>query len=396
MKDTWKILKLGVYIFALPLVATAAASAHQWMISSTTLAMVPAPAVVTNSSVTTINALRNHTITINEDGEVQGRVASINHKSKAAKGISDAAVYFIQDGKIVQKDYANEDGTFAVSGLKEGVYSFVAAGQFSFATCGVNVMKSEGIEKYLEVAAITPNIEEVRDLITADLPVAIRKEISRTVDLENVANVQGSNRVELEGDVLRGQIVSLFDEKLTGKTTAHLFRSNEKVDEFEISKDGTFEVANVKPGVHDIVVVGADGMAAVSFEAVAGIDEEVTDAYTSIQETLFSNFVVALAPQCDCGVASGCCGGGSDAIIYGDSPSGFLGNRLGRGIASGGCCGGAGNFAGFGGGALGGVGGRFGSLFGGGVGGRRLLLPLLAAGIAIPIAVGSSSPSAAN
>jgi len=342
MKNNLKIFKLGVYIFALPLVATAAASAHQWMTSSTILAM-PAPAVVTNSSVTTINALRNHTITINEDGEVQGRVASINHKSKAAKGISDAAIYFIQNGKIAQKDYVNEDGTFAVSGLNEGVYSFVAAGEFSFATCGVNVVKSEGAEKYLEVAAITPNVKEVRDLLTAELPKTIRQEVRSRIGEQSVANVQGSNRVELEGDLLRGQIVSLFDEKLTGMTKAHLFRSTEKIAEFEIGTDGTFEVSDIKPGVHDIVVIGADGMAAVSFEAVAGIDEESTDAYVALQDTLFSNFAVALAPQCDCGAATGCCGGGSDAIVYGDSPSSFLGNRLGRGISGGGCCGGAGN-----------------------------------------------------
>lgn len=392
MNDTLKFFKLGVYIFALPLIATAAASAHQWMTSSTTLAMMPAPAIVTNSSVTKINALRNHTVTINEDGDVQGRVASINHKSKEAQGVRDAAVYFIKDGKIAQKGYVNEDGTFAVAGLSEGVYSFVAAGEFSFAACGLNVEKSKGTEKYLEVAAITPNVKAIQELITAELPQTIRQEISRNLKTQNsVANVQGSNRVELEGDILRGQIVSLFDEKLTGKTKAHLFRANQKVAEFEIDTDGTFEVADVTPGVHDIVVIGSDGMAAVSFEAVASIDEEVTEAYASLQETLFSNFVVALAPQCDCGVASGCCGGVSDAIVYGDSsPSGFLGNRLGSGIASGGCCGAAGNFAGFGG--ISG-GGRFGSLFGGGVSGRRLLLPLLAAGIAIPIAVGSSSPS---
>ena len=401
MKNNWKIFKLGVYIFALPLVATAAASAHSWMTSSTTMLAMPAPAVVTNSSVTTINALRNHTITINEDGEVQGRVASINHKSKAAKGISDAAVYFIQDGKIAQKDYVNEDGTFAVSGLKEGVYSFVAAGEFSFATCGVNVVKTEGTEKYLEVAAITPNVKEVRDLITAELPKTIRQEVRSKLGDQSVANVQGSNRVELEGDVLRGQVVSLFNEKLTGKTKAHLYRSTEKIAEFEIESDGTFEVSDVQPGVHDIVVIGSDGMAAVSFEAVAGIDEESTDSYyTALQDTLFSNFAVALAPQCDCGAATGCCGGGSDAIIYGDSPSGFLGNRLGRGISGGGCCGGAGNFSGFGGGCCGGgigLGGRFGSLFGGGgIGGRRLLLPLLAAGIAIPLAIGDSSPTDVN
>lgn len=396
MKDTWKIFKLGVYVFALPLIATAAASAHQWMTSSATLAIVPPTPVVASASSMKINALRNHTITINEDGEVQGRVATINHKSRDAHGVSDATVYFVQNGKIVEKGYSNDDGTFVVNGLKEGIYSFVAAGEFSFATCGVNVVKSDDRQSYLEIAAIAPNVKAVRDIITNELPESIRSEVRRNFAKSDRAQVLGSNRVELEGDVLRGEVVSFVSDKIT-KTQAHLFRGAEKVNEFSINGDGTFEVEGVEPGVYDIVVTGDQGLAAVSFEAVSGIDEEITEAYTALQESLFSNFAVALAPQCDCGAVGGCCGGGSDAIVYGDSPVRLLGDRLGGGIAGGGCCGGAGNFSGFGGCCGGGLGSRFGggAAFGG-LGGRRLLLPLLAAGIAIPLAVSSSSPTDAN
>lgn len=397
MKETWNVLKLGVYVFALPLVATAAASAHQWMSSSAAIAIVPPPAVVNNSSATRINALRNHTVTINEDGEVQGRVSAISHKTKNARGISEAAVYFIQDGEIVLKSYTNDDGTFVIKGLEEGIYSFVSAGEFSFATCGVNLVKSDGnVENYLEVAAITPNVKAIQEIIESGLPESIKEELNRSFASIDVrpANVVGTNRVELDGDVLRGQIVSLFSNNVEN-TKAHLFRGNTKVKEFEVAANGSFEINSVTAGVYDIVAVGPHGLAAVSFEAVAEADES-SDAYTSLQgPALFSSFVVALAPQADGGCISGCCGGcGSNAIVYGDSPVGFLGDRLGGGIAGGGCCGAAGNFGGFGGG-IGGVGGRFGGLFGG-AGAGRLLLPAIAAGIAIPLATSSASETDVN
>lgn len=397
MKETWNVLKLGVYVIALPLVATAAASAHQWMTSNAAIAVVPPPAVVNNTSATRINALRNHTVTINEDGEVQGRVASISHKTKNARGISEAAVYFIQEGEVVKKSYTNDDGTFVIKGLEEGIYSFVSAGEFSFATCGVNLVKSDGsVENYLEVAAITPNVKAVQEIIENELPEEVKQDLRSLASIDvRPANVVGTNRVELDGDVLRGQVVSLLTNNVE-KTKAHLFKGINKVKEFNISDDGSFEVDGITAGVYDIVAVGPHGLAAVSFEAVSE-DDESLEAYTALQgPELFSSFIVALAPQIDGGCIGGCCGGcggGSDAIVYGDSPVGFLGNRLGGGIAGGGCCGGAGNFAGFGGGAA--AGGRFGGLFGGG-GVGRLLLPAIAAGIAIPLGTSSASESAPN
>ena len=398
MKNSWKLLKLGVYVFALPLVATAAASAHQWMTVNTAIATVPTiPVAVVSTAPARMTAVRNHTITLNEEGEVQGRVASINHKTKVPTGLSEVTVYFAQNGRVVQKAYTNEDGTFVAKGLTEGVYSFVAGNDVSFATCGVRVVKGDNEkENYIEIASISPNVEAVQELIKKAVPEMVRQDM--VAQRDGKVDVAGSNRVELDGDTLKGRIVSLTSDKLNSGTTAHLFKGNEKVSEFEISTDGTFEVAGVTPGVHDIVVIGKDGMAAVSFEAVGAVDEASKEAYTAMQDSVFSNFIVALAPQIDGGVIGGACdscGGVSDAVVYDSGPAPFIGNNLGGGIAGGGCCGSVGNFSNFGsccgGGGIGG--GRFAGLFGGR---GRLLIPALAAGIAIPLAVGSESPSTPN
>ena len=61
MKNKWKSIRLGAMLFALPIVATAAASANQWMIEN-------APIAVSSDIATTfdsINVKRNHTISLN-------------------------------------------------------------------------------------------------------------------------------------------------------------------------------------------------------------------------------------------------------------------------------------------------------------------------------------------
>ncbi len=378
MKESWNVLKLGVYIFTLPLVATAAASAHQWMTSSAVVAVAPAVPVASSSvaPVPRINAVRNHTITLNADGEVQGRVASINHKTKIPTGLANVKIYFYQNEKIAKKGFTNPDGTFLIKGLKEGVYSFVAASEWSFATCGVKVVAGEGnVESYIEIASISPNVEAVKQFIETEMPDSF-DEVAGDASMADANSVVGSNRVELDGDVLRGKILSLTEKDLNDGIKAHLMKANSMVTELAVQSDGTFEVSGIEPGVYDLVAVGKSGVAAVSFEAVGSIDETSAEAYTALQDNLFSNFIVALAPAPQFSGAFG----GSGAIVYGSSPAQFVGDNLGGSIAAGGACGTCGDFGGCCGGAAGGG-------FGVGGIGRWLLIPALAAGIAIPLAV---------
>ena len=79
MKNKWKSIRLGAMLFALPIVATAAASANQWMIEN-------APIVTSSDIATTfdsINVKRNHTIALNDSGNVEGRLATIESDSRA-------------------------------------------------------------------------------------------------------------------------------------------------------------------------------------------------------------------------------------------------------------------------------------------------------------------------
>jgi hypothetical protein len=256
------------------------------------------------------------------------------------------------------------------------VYSFVAASEWSLATCGVKVIAGEGnVESYIEIASITPNVEAVKQIIEDEMPDSFAEVAGDASSADN-SSVVGSNRVELDGDILRGKILSLTRKDLADGVKAHLLRANSVVTELDVKSDGTFEISGIDPGVYDLVAVGKSGVAAVSFEAVGSIDESSTEAYTALQDNLFSNFIVALAPAPQFSGAFG----GTGAVVYGSSPAQFVGDNLGGGIAAGGACGSCGDFGGCCGGA---AGGGFAT---GGIG-RWLLIPAIAAGIAIPLAV---------
>ena len=93
MKNKWKSIRLGAMLFALPVVATAAASANQWMIENAPIAVSSDVAATFDS----INVQRNHTISLNDSGNVEGRLATIESGSKA-NGLADLQVFLIQDG----------------------------------------------------------------------------------------------------------------------------------------------------------------------------------------------------------------------------------------------------------------------------------------------------------
>ena len=413
MKDVWKTFKLGLYVFALPLIATAAASAHQWITNNEPVSDISVPtSIVSASSVARISAIRNHTVTLNDKGEIQGRIATINPESTEAFGMTNMSVYFVRNGEVVEKTETNTDGSFVTQSVGEGIYSFIAAGQSGFSTFGVNVVKSDGdSHNYMEVAAISPNLKAVQEVIANNLPKNIVEEIS--ADLENVKSLKptefaGTNRVQLtESGLLNGRVVSLIKNNLEGMY-AHLLQGETKIAEVAIGPNGDFSVSDLKPGIYDLIAIGQDGIAAVSIEAVAHTEEK-DSTYTALQDIVYDSADVALSQPIDSGIIGGACtscGGGivdqgfvdnsivydSQPIEYSSSPIEYAGESVCGAVACGASCGGCGDFSGFtSSGCCGGSRGfgGFGGILGGG--GRRLGLLGAILGITIPLALSGDS-----
>lgn len=418
--------QLGLMLVALPFVATAAASAHQWISSTTPIA---SPESVTATSV---SADRIHNITLNSTGGIEGRITSL--KDAEGDGLANLKVYFVRNGKIAKETVTDASGTFRIDNVVEGAYSFVATGKSGFAAYGVNVVANDGSSSVnaMEAAAVSPRFDVVKNILENNLPQQIAAEI-----LEGSSNITdelvGSNRIKLQNGNLVGNIVPLFgDISSVEGTQVHIIQNDEQIARVQADVNGDFSVADLEPGVYDFVAAGPTGIAAVSFQAVGAdeIAESVVDSdeipvaiepAAAAAALPFQDIVSADIPMMDtaasslnvcttCSNDAGFVGqqvdyAGSDVSYTGydaGSPIQYASESVSCGGACGASCGSAGDFSGFSscnscaGGARGGIGG--GRLFGGGrLGGatglRRLALLGGIAGAVVAIASSESDAS---
>ena len=422
MKNKWKSIRLGAMLFALPIVATAAASANQWMIEN-------APIAVSSDIATTfdsINVKRNHTISLNDSGNVEGRLATIESGSKA-NGLSGLQVFLIQDGKVQSESTTDADGLFSLAAVDTGVYSFVATGENGFAAYGVRVVENTGDASLnlIEAAAVSPQTAVVKQLLDGQLPAKVASAVLENATVSEVAsNVIGSNKVILKNGTLVGNVIPMLGEvSAVDGTSVYIIKDNQQVAEAVTNAAGNFSVSDLDPGVYDFVAAGPTGFAAVSFEAVpeqlqtaavAADTDEIPVALVSYQDYGFDDAAgsldVCTTCQGDGGfVSDQFIGGGEeivyggDEIVYGDSsPIEYAGESVGCGCASGGCCGAAENFSSFnscnscnqccGGGGGGLFGGRGGLLAGASNLRRLALLGGIATAIAVSVGDDDSSP----
>ena len=398
MKDIWKTIRLGVYVFALPLVATAAASAHQWMTDTNPVQVVDLPVATTVSDGEVINSMRQHTITADKDGIVRGRLISIDQTSLAAIGLGELKVYFARNGKIASETATTSDGSFEIEGLETGAYSFIAAGESGFAAYGINVVTGdEGAEPtMLEVAAVSPKFTAVREILKNRVPKSVADEIVALADAndENPTPIKlkGANRVRIVDGNLVGNIVPIWGQnEMVAGTYVHIVKNDKQIAFAQVDESGHFKIPDIAPGVYDFVAAGPAGFAAVGFEAIeepvaAAADSEVIE--TSIPESVVEvdaavmdaaqdvvadagyvdpSYSVGYADSFDVALTSP-----QDGYYVGDSVDNYsqgysspsieyAGQAVGVGGACGSSCGGCGDSSGYGnccgGGGAGGVGG---------------------------------------
>ncbi|WP_157665034.1 carboxypeptidase-like regulatory domain-containing protein [Mariniblastus fucicola] len=414
--------QLGLMLVALPFVATAAASAHQWISSATPIA---AP-----EAVTAVNASadRLHNITLNSNGGIEGRITSL--KNSEGEGLADLKVYFVRNGKIAKEAVTDASGTFRIDNVADGAYSFVATGQNGFAAYGVNVVANNGSSKVnaMEAAAVSPRFAVVKEILENNLPQQIAAEI-----LDGASNITdqlvGANRIKLQNGSLVGNIVPLFGEiSAVEGTQVHIIQNDKQVARVQTDVNGDFSVADLEPGVYDFVAAGPTGIAAVSFQA---IDEEGEIAAESVIDSdeipvaiepaaaaaalPFQDVVSADIPMEAASSLNVCTTCSNDAGFVGQqvsyagqevvydggydagAPIQYASEAVSCGGACGASCGSAGDFSGFSScNSCGGAGG--GRLFGGGSTGlRRLALLGGIAGAVIAIASDDdASPNSPN
>jgi len=381
MKDLLGILRLCAYLFALPLIATAAASAHQW--GADNAPMVAAEQVTgidaASTSVAVQPMLQDHVVRKNEAGEVIGQVAIYN-PSQLRTGLRNLTIYFVQDGKIVEETRTDRDGGFKVGGLKDGTYSLIAAGDNGFAVVGLDVITDGQVDSgVFEITAATPEFNTIKNALAEFAAHDVTQAVDSNESPGKIKNdVAASSRVWLTKDgQLNGRVISL-NQVLTGATSVVLIKDDKTVASVTAGKDGSFQVNDLEPGVYDVIATGPNGVSVVSVQAVP--EGAVNGVYTSLK----TFHAAAIAPTADLVLAD--VGdstivkksidfytqveSGADEVSYESSPSAVVANEMCMATACG-CCGGAGG--------------------GGGGGGSGLGALAMVAAVAIPLGVTNSS-----
>ena len=363
MNKCWKTTKFGLVLFALPLVATAAASAHL-QLAQTSPITIESEVVAIEQQTEAIGLDRVHTVALNRSGGVDGRIVSLDENSKA-DGLSQLNVRFVKDGEIIGQGTTDSDGVFSVQDIPEGVYSFVATGDNGFAAYSVRVV-SDAVGKYDDVmeAVAVSNVASVKSIIGEPAQsTAIPSSDEKVAMDEN-----GANRVVLKNGVLTGRVLLPKTGKVEN-TQVHILSNGISIATVEADENGEFQVPDMKPGVYAFVAVGPQVMAAVAFEAVdferqvktlkgsasyvsTTIQEEeivytdVLNVYTAYRQDVVD---VAAEPM-------------GESVVDDSMPIEYAGESLSYGGACGSCgesacspCGGA-AYGGGGGGGAGGIG----------------------------------------
>ncbi len=364
MKNTFGYARFAFYVLALPLLATAAVSAHQFLLDNTPI-KTTGPAVVAGAVSGLTGSFRNHTLNVDADGTVKGRVSVVN-RDNSVTGLSSLRVCLIQDGQVAHVVDTNSFGQFEFSGVEQGVYSFVATGKDGFAACGVKVARGEGANT-MEVAVVNPDFKQVKEIFDATAPA---NETLTSAAAAQPTRVEGNNRVATNGGNLVGKLFDFVSGSVSDETKAYLIRNNQRIAEAAVDAFGQFTFAGDEPGVYEFVAAGPTGFAAVSFEAVADNAQDPQPADVVVEGSVVEEgVVVAPAQQLDVpmtaagdhvvvneqlvGACDACTGGTPVVDPY---AANAMGADMACGAAAGGCCGAAGNWGGYGGGG-GGFGG---------------------------------------
>ena len=264
MNELWKTLRLAAYIVALPLVATAAVSAYQWT--------SPGDQSVNGNNVsatisTVVSVGRSHSIMLDKNNQLNGRIWSTDSDYKSHFNPPNMTVMLYRAGKVVAQTTTDENGQFALSNVKPGIYSFVARGKDQFSTYAIRVESNDGSDakSIFESITVMNRLTRISQAISSKTKPAESATVNDRVDL----SIRSGNRIELdEQNNLVGSLVATIKTSDLSANSVSLMRNGETIAEAKPAADGSFVFPNVQPGFYDFVTTGQNGAAAIGLEAV--------------------------------------------------------------------------------------------------------------------------------
>ncbi|MGI9516253.1 MAG: carboxypeptidase-like regulatory domain-containing protein, partial [Pirellulaceae bacterium] len=297
MNELLKTLRLGFYVCALPLVATAIASAHSWInVDDDSLAtqldqieeiqVVPAGV---GEVIADVNPHVKHNLRIDQSGGVSGQI--LTRGGSDIYGTPDLNVTLNYRGNAVASATTDQSGQFRFENVSAGAYTFIASSPTSITTFGVYVYADEALqpasnEIQLNVAAAGSNVTGVRNLLNSEVQAVAYTYTPNEAELPVIDEVMQVDRNEdgsLSGRVVPLQwLESQTRFNLTGNYV-YLFDASGMAAQVPVDANGNYRIENVNPGIYDFVSFGPHGAAAMSIqvtglESIAGNSADVTFA----------------------------------------------------------------------------------------------------------------------
>lgn len=394
---------LGVAIVASSLASQANAQVNfQLTDQEPTLATI-------RSAISPISAQAKETVhryALDQAGNLTGQVTVTGDKP------NDLGVYAMQNNVVVHQAKTNSMGEFTIATIKPGRYSLVIAGRNQLAAQGIMIEQNatQAARDFIQISTIPTAYKGVQDLVATALPQQISTNLGQAEGgmqqvSATLSDAPIAQQVQIINGNIKGQIVSLINEKNIAGTTVHLLQNSKPVAQVEVNDEGMFTIPDAEAGIYDLVATADAGMAAMRIEAISNDNPMKMVSFTQPIATQLS---VPLAEDCPCNQAQSVVQ--SDPIPSNEpiameaasqSPVEYASESIGCGGSCGGCCGATGNFAGSTGRVLGVRGGGAGGFLGGGGGfagssGLGRLLTLASLGGAITALADNDDEPASN
>lgn len=261
MKELFSVLRLAVYVLALPLTITAAASAHQWINASTR-----GEATASETA---------HVIRLTDNGMLRGVVNTYGSAGKASAG--NAVVSLMKGTQVVSRVNAGIDGAFSFSNVEPGRYAFVSASKDSIAAFGIQVVAADSETGDSALRAFAAP----RNSMVDEFASAAGKGVAAAV---GTSEVYGSTEsVDLVDGIFHGKISAL--NGAVADNTISLVSGSEVVAEGTTDAQGAIEFSGVEPGFYTVIARGAGGFATMAVQ--------VNDpAAVAPAETVYTSLIV--------------------------------------------------------------------------------------------------------
>jgi len=285
-------------------------------------------------------SLRAHWITPDADGNIDGRISSLDAETAEASPIGFLTVTLMEKGRQISKAKTDEEGRFALKEVEPGVYTLLAFGKSGFLAYGVHVLPRleeldldeelnaepdgvEGIdldvrnsldrtplsvkqrqamyvshfnlpvnavvaeELKIDAAAVPPEFTALRKIsqnyLSASSSFSILADKDDLKGIAKASLTSGGFQFSLSPDGhFHGRLQPIATEggRPTKLSDMNLFLIQDDVEILRVAaeENGDFLMNDVEPGVYSLIAAGEDGFAALSLELVAAEEDEGGDA----------------------------------------------------------------------------------------------------------------------